>query len=372
MGKIEVKKLDLKNIVGVKDLIKYKKIKNTNKNNLKIKKNYFKGIKKHNALINNNTKKENEKKINEEEENINSNIFNRTFNNKEFIPRKKSKQISFKLNNIIDEIKKEDDNDYENKNEVKKLIRNFSSISKQSTMYKTKKKWFSSKQLNNNINKHIKLEKNNVSIRRKSYAGRAIVRSFSSNNFMNSNNTNNTNNPFGGSQFITALNPIYNQIESAKKMSDNKSNKSYFFNKIKAEKKFLTYFDIKKIYFLDKKVYKPNKEFEDKVNKLKRNNSQKFIMNFNLDTYKMTVLNLFQKHVCHQNFEIMKKNFDLINKAWKWKDNLKCHVRKKKAISTTQTEREMKYNQNKIDRENRIKNKNINNKKENKNENTPL
>ena len=93
-------------------------------------------------------------------------------------------------------------------------------------------------------------------------------------------------------------------------------------------------------------------------------------MNFNLDNYKMKVLNLFQKHICHQNFDIMKKNFDLITKAWKWKDNLKCHVRKK-PVSSTQTEREIKYNQHKIDRENRIKNRNINSNKENNNENNP-
>ena len=80
-------------------------------------------------------------------------------------------------------------------------------------------------------------------------------------------------------------------------------------------------------------------------------------MNFNLNTYKIKVLNLFQKNVSHQNFTIMKKNFDLLSKAWKWKDNLKCHTRKKRAVSTTQTEREIKYNQNKIDRENRIKNR---------------
>ena len=120
---------------------------------------------------------------------------------------------------------------------------------------------------------------------------------------------------------------------------------------------------------MDKKVYKPNEEFEKEINKLKRNNSNKFIMNFNFDSYKMTILNLFQKYVSHQSFDTMKKNFELINKAWIWKDNLKCHTRKKRANSLSQTEREMKYNQNKIDRENRIKSKNVNNNKKENEEN---
>ena len=362
MSKTEIRKLDLKNIGGIKGLINYKKIKNSNKKNNKNPKNLFR-----------------ESKIKSIENNKNDedkNNFNKTFNNKPMFKRKKTKEVSFKLNNIVDEIKKVDDNDNdnENKNEVKKLIRNFSSFSKESTMYRTKKKFPSSTQLKNNIKANITYDdkyknNNNINNRIKRSKEPKIVRSFSANNLFNKDNNINNNNIFSGSQFITALNPLLNQRNSAKIITDNnKSSKSFFFNKIKSEKKFLTYFDIKKIYFLDKKVYKPNKEFERQVNKLKRNNSTQFIMNFNLDNYKMKVLNLFQKHICHQNFDIMKKNFDLITKAWKWKDNLKCHVRKK-PVSSTQTEREIKYNQHKIDRENRIKNRNINSNKENNNEN---
>ena len=309
MSKIEIQKLDLKNILGKKKLVNYKKIEKLNKNfeNHKKKKN----IK---SLENNIDEKENHKK----EEHMK--IINKSYNKNHIFSRKNTKEVSFKLNKIVDEIKKVDDNenDNESRNEFKILVRNFSSISKESTMYKTKKKFYSSTQLKNNINCIKTQEKNNNNYK----DNKRAIRSFSANNLMNINKINSKNHDiFGGNQFITALNHLSNKRNSAKKITDNKSSKSFFFNKIKAEKKFLTYFDIKKIYFLDKKVYKPNEEFEKAVNKLKRNNSTKFIMNFNFDSYKMTVLNLFQKHVSHQTFDIMKKNFELINKAWKWKDN---------------------------------------------------
>ena len=355
---MEIKKLDLNNLVGIKNLLNYKNLKNANKNN-KINSNIFK---KNKSLKPLNIKKENEKNKNEEPQSI----LNKSFNN-HMVTRKKTKEVSFKLNNLIDEIKKDDnDNDNENQNEVKQLIRDFSSISKQSTMYKTKKKFFSSTQLKNNYNKSFE-EKNNNSKNKKSNKSaieKKFVRSFSANNLMN----NNKSNIFGDMQFITALNPLLNKRHSARKISDNKS---FFFNKIKEEKKFLTYFDIQKIYFLDKKVYKPNKEFERKISKLKKNNSNHFIMNFNLDSYKMTILNLFQKHVSHKNFDNMKKNFDLISRAWKWKDNLKFYVRKRRAVPASQTEREILYNHNKIDRENRIKRRNPNY-KDNKEDNNPV
>ena len=340
--------------------INYKKMTNANKN----KKNFIKS--KSIKSFKNNIFKEKENNKNGEDINI--------FNKKTTFSRKRTKEVSFKLNNMIEEIKKIDDNenDNESRNEYKNLVRNFSSISKESTMYKTKKKFYSSTQLKNYINNIILDEKNTKYKKLKNNKKeKRIIRSFSTNNSINNNlnKINNNNNIFGNNQFITALNPIMNKRNSAKILTDNKSSKSFFFNKIKAEKKFLTYFDIKKIYFLDKKVYKPNEEFEKEINKLKRNNSNKFIMNFNFDSYKMTILNLFQKYVSHQSFDTMKKNFELINKAWIWKDNLKCHTRKKRANSLSQTEREMKYNQNKIDRENRIKSKNVNNNKKENEEN---
>ena len=356
MSKIQIQKLDLNKTVGIKNLINYKKVKNANKGNFRSTNNNFKKSK---SIIENYSKKENEINKNEEI----SNIFNKTYNNKPFIfPRKITKEISFKLNNKIGEIKKQEDNenDKESKNEFKKLIRNISSISKETTMYKTKKKFYSSSHLDKNkLYNNISFKEKRKSKNKRNLSEKKIIRSYSANNVIDNNN-----NIFGSSQFITALNPIFNKRNLDKKTTE-KSSKSFFFNKIKAEKKFLTYFDIKKIYFLDKKVYKPNKEFENEINKLKRNNSTEFIMNFNLDTYKMTILNLFQKHICHQNYDIMKKNFELINNAWKWKDNLKCHTRKKRVVPLSQTEREILYNQNKIDRENRIKSRNPNNKQEN-------
>ena len=343
---MKLNKINLTNIVGIKELIKYKKIKSLNNKNeiaLKINKDYLKeNIKfdsnKSDNIINYN-------KANEETKN-DTKIFNRTFNNKPFLSRKNIKDASFKLNNAS-KIKEGPDDEPQ----IKKLMRNFSSNSKESTMYKTKKKFFSSSQLRNPLSPDEK-NKNYIRLnlnKKKAFSGKRIVRSFSANNIINKNNINS-----GKSAFITALNPLMNNRNAMKKLSNN-SNKSYFFNKIKSEKKFLTFFDIKKILFLDKKVYKPNKEFEKEVNKLKRNNSNEFITNFNFDVYKMTILNLFQNQVSYHNFDVMKKNFDIINKGWKWKDNLKCHVRNRKRISTSQTEREMIYNQNKIERENRIK-----------------
>lgn len=375
MSKIEIRKINLNNIVGIKNLIKYKETKNLFKNNFRtINKKYFKeskSIKSVGSII----KKENEKKKFHE----NQNFFNKTFNNKSMLQRKKTNDASFKLNKIIEgyrkkydsESNKEINNDNEGKSELKKIIKDFSSISNESTMYKTKKKFFSSTQLNNN-SKNIAYIDKYINRRRFSYyKGRKIIRSLSANNLLN-NLTQNNNNLFSGSQFITALKPLKNKRNSSKKMSDNESSKSFFFKKIKDEKKFLTYFDIKKIYFLDKKVYKPNKEFENNIIKLKKNNSSKFIINFNLDSYKMTVLNLFQKHVAQKNYEIMKKNFDLICKAWYWNDKMKCHVKKKIVEPISQTEREILYNQLKIERENRIKSRNINNNRESRSEESDI
>jgi hypothetical protein len=339
---MKLKKINLTNIVGIKELIKYKKLKNLNNKNdmaLKINKDYLKEKFKFES------NKSNNNNVNEDSKN-DIKLFNKTYNNKPFLSRKNIKEVSFKLNDVSKIIEEPDD-----ESQIQKLMRNFSSNSKDSTMYKTKKKFFSSSQLKNPLSSD---EKNRNFIRlnsnrKNSFFGRKMIRSYSANNIINKNNIG----P-GQSAFITALNPLINHRNVMKKISDN-SNKSYFYNKIKSEKKFLTFYDIKKIYFLDKKVYKPNKEFEKEVNKLKRNNSNEFITNFNFDIYKMTILNLFQNQVSYHNFDVMKKNFDVINKGWKWKDNLKCHVRNRKRISTSQTEREMIYSQNKIDRDNRIK-----------------
>ena len=343
---MKVKKIDLTNVIGIKELIKYKKLKNMNNKNdiaLKVNKDYLKEKFKFDL---NNSNNNNINKVNEDSKN-DIKLFNKTFNNKPFLSRKNIKEVSFKLNDVSKIIEQPDDEP-----QIKKLMRNFSSNSKESTMYKTKKKFFSSSQLKNPLSSDEK-NRNYIrlnSSRKNSLYGRKLIRSFSANNLIDKNIIGS-----GQSAFITAVNnPLINHRNELKKRSEN-SNKSYFFNKIKSEKKFLTFYDIRKIYFLDKKVYKPNKEFEKEVNKLKRNNSNEFITNFNFDIYKMTILNLFQNQVSYHNFDIMKKNFDVINKGWKWKDNLKCHVRNRKRISTSQTEREMIYSQNKIDRENRIK-----------------
>ena len=235
----------------------------------------------------------------------------------------------------------------------KKIPRNLSSItlSKDSTLYKTK---------NNFLNTlHQSLKHNNKSVispKRNSFYpknGRSL--SANSINFNPNNNPKNRNSmskTIGNGGFITALGPDIDK--KGDKTIDN--NRSYFVRKIANEKKFLSYFDIQRIYLLDKKVYKPNIAFERKVYELKNNNSDEFIMNFNFDNYKIKILRLFQRHVSSPNFEILKKNFDLIKKVWMWKDTAKCH-RKKVKIPQSETERELEYNRLKLEREQRIKEK---------------
>ena len=221
MSKIQIQKLDLNKTVGIKNLINYKKVKNSNKRNFRSTNNNFKKSK---SIIENYSKKENEINKNEEI----SNIFNKTYNNKPFIfPRKTSKEVSFKLKNKIEEIKKKDDNenDKESKNEFKKLIRNITSISKETTMYRTKKRFYSSSQLDRKkFYTNISFKENKEKRKNKrTYSEKKIKRSYSANNVIDYNN-----NIFGGSQFITALNPIFNQRHLDKKATE-KSSKSFFF-----------------------------------------------------------------------------------------------------------------------------------------------
>jgi hypothetical protein len=131
---MKLKKIDLTNVVGIKELIKYKKIKNLNNKNdvaLKVNKEYLKEKFKfdsNNSNNNNNINKENE------DSKYELKLFNKTFNNKPFISRKNIKNISFKLNDVS-KIEEEPDEE----SQIQKLMRNFSSNSKESTMYKTKK-----------------------------------------------------------------------------------------------------------------------------------------------------------------------------------------------------------------------------------------
>ena len=53
-----------------------------------------------------------------------------------------------------------------------------------------------------------------------------------------------------------------------------------------------------------------------------------------------------------KNYEIMKKNFEIINRGWKQKEGLKKrHNRRLIKSATSATERELKYNQEKLERE---------------------
>ena len=51
----------------------------------------------------------------------------------------------------------------------------------------------------------------------------------------------------------------------------------------------------------------------------------------------------------------MKKNFENINKGWRLRDNARKRRRKIIRNPTSETERELKYNQLKMEREKRIK-----------------
>ena len=326
------------------------------KNTFRINKHYFGGSNEDNKIIGN-------RQDLKEEEKSDINIFNKTYNNKHMFSRIAQIDNFNKLNNhkAIGEINK--------RNVEKKLPRSMSSnsLSKDSTLYKTKNRFLTSV-------KYDKFKKKNQTIalnpKRNSFNPRN-GRSFSANN-ININSINSftkadevlNNQNLGNGEFITALDPMIEQNQVVFNQSNKRSNnRSYFIRKLNDEKKFLSYFDIQRILFLDRKIYKPDKEFEKKVYDLKNNNSKEFIKNFNFDKYKILILRLFQNQVSSQNFTKMKKNFEDISKGWRLRDNSRKRRRKLEKIPTTETERELKYNQHIKEREKRIQEKFGNKKK---------
>ena len=232
------------------------------------------------------------------------------------------KENLIKINNV------KTGNDFHKKLSAKNLPRTFSSnnFSKDSTLYKTKNRLLSSLKFD-----RFKKNKNKSMI-----LSRKKRSTFYPKNFKTLS--------------LSAKN-IFN------KSSDKVDNRSYFMRKLGGEKKYLSYFDIQRILFLEKKVYKPDIEFEKKIYDLKNNNTDEFISNFNLDNYEQTILLLFQKHVSIKNYEIMKRNFEAINKAWKQRSRSTTRLRRITKIPTSATEREMKYNQLKKERAERIREK---------------
>ena len=347
MKKINVRQLNIKRIASSKIPNNFYKKGILLNNNLKLNKNYF-------HEPNKNKNNGSKKNLNEEEKS-DINIFNKTFSNKTMLSRLKPKDNLYKINDRKSSVKF-------NKIPLdKKLPRNISSnsISKDSTLYRTKNRLLSSVKLENFKNKNQTLA---ISPKRSSFCPKN-ARSFSASaiNILSKNNLKKqnemlSNKTLGNGGFITALDPIVGENQVAFNQSHDKSdNRSYFMRKLKDEKRFLSYFDIQRILYLDRKVYKPDMEFERKIYQLKNDNSDEVIMNFNFDKYKLTILRLFQRQVSSQNLEIMKKNFENINKGWRLRDNARKRRRKIVRNPTSETERELKYNQLKIEREKRIK-----------------
>ena len=352
MQKINIRHLDIKRNYSSKTPNYFNKKNIVNKHPLRINKNYF--------GESNKEIKKNKIKNKSEEEKSDINIFNKTYNNKPMFRRITPKDNLYINNNrkSIPENQKIIDS--------KKLPRNMSthSLSKDSTLYKTKNRFLSSAILERYKNKNQTM----VSPKKSTFYHKN-GRSFSALNINNKNSYNNLeakkSRTLGSGGFITALDPIIGQNQVGfNKSNDRSDNRSYFIRKINEEKKFLSYFDIQRILFLDRKVYKPDKEFEKKIYDLKNNNSDEFIMNFNFDKYKITILRLFQNHVSSKNYEIMKKYFENINKGWRWKNNSRKLRRRivKKDLSF-ETDRELRYNQMKFERQNKIREKYSKNKK---------
>ena len=341
-----------KNISNKTPICIYNKF-NFNHDPLRMNQNYLKES--------NNKKIKEIKKVFKEEEKTDINTFNKTYNNKPMYYKIRKKENSYNLNN------RRTTEDFHKINNDKKLPRNISShsISKGSTLYKTKNRLLNSIRPDNQNNRTVAVSpKRSILYPKKGRALSAATININKLNLKNKNSLKKNsetriNRTLGNGGFITALDPVVGQNQlSFIKTNNNSNNRSYFLRRLKSEKKFLSYFDIQRILFLDRKVYKPDKEFEKKIYELKNNNSDEFIMNFNFDEYKFLILRLFQRQVSSKNYEIMKKNFEIINRGWKQKEGLKKrHNRRLIKSATSATERELKYNQEKLEREKRIREK---------------
>ena len=340
-----------KNISNKTPICIYNKF-NFNHDPLRMNQNYLKES--------NNKKIKEIKKVFKEEEKTDVNSFNKTYNNKPMYYKIRKKENSYNLNN------RRTTEDFHKINNDKKLPRNISShsISKGSTLYKTKNRLLNSIRPDNQNNRTIAVSPKRTILYPKK--GRALSAANININKLNLKNKNSykknsetrINRTLGNGGFITALDPVVGQNQlSFIKTNNNSNNRSYFLRRLKSEKKFLSYFDIQRILFLDRKVYKPDKEFEKKIYELKNNNSDEFITNFKLDDYKVTILRLFKNKVSDKNYDILKKNFDIIQNIWSFKNTSKHRRTKITKYETTETEREQIYNKQKSERAKRIKEK---------------
>lgn len=347
---MNLNRLNIKRISSGIMTNKYNKSGLSSKNPLRINKNYFRDS-------SNNKIKEIKEDFNEEEKN-DVNTFNKTYNKKPMFQHLKQKDSSININN-----RRTSQNFYNNIGD-KKLPRNISShnISKDSTLYKTKNRLLSSVRLENynNRNRTVAISPKRNSLNPKN--GRAFSASMININNKNSlkrkSDMNGINKTLGSGGFITALEPILAENNKDTNKSNGMSdNRSYFLRRIRSEKRFLTYFDIQRILFLERKVYKTDKAFEKKIYLLKKNNSDEFITNFNFDKYKIAILRLFQNKVSPQNYDIMKKYFDMINRGWGYKNVSRSRKKKRTRKIDSEVDREIKYNQEKFEKERRLKEK---------------
>ena len=349
MDKLGIRPLNIKRITSSQTPNRfYKKDFIKSRSQLKINKNYFRET---------NNKKINEKRksANEEEKSY-INIFNKTYNNKPIMQRSKQDELQNKINSLQTMSK------FVKSLDKKIIRRDTSTLSKNTTFYKTKNRFINSiKQDNaNNFRKTLAVSpKRHSSIIKKGRSLSAVMLNINNKNNLKKNNDDKFGNKtLGKGGFITALEPEEKRNHSALNNASMKTDeRSYFIRKLKGIKKYLSYFDIQRILFFDKHVYKPDIQFEKKIYELKHNNSDEFIKNFDLNDYKVTILRLFQKKVSPGNYDILQKNFEIINKIWSYRNTSKHRFTKITKNEVTETEREQEYNQKKIERQQRIKEK---------------
>ena len=349
MDKSNIKLLNIKRIASSQTSNRfYKKNLIKSRSQLKINKNYFRGSK--NKKINEN------RKTGKEEEKSYIKLFNKTYNNKSIMQRSKREELSNKINSQQTMSK------FVKTLDKKFLRRDTSTLSKNTTFYKTKNRFLNSFKHDNanNFRKTLAISpKRNSSILKKGRALSAVMLNINNKNNLKKNKDDKFGNKIlGKGGFITALEPEEKKNQSAlNSISMGTNERNYFIRKLKGIKKYLSYFDIQRILFFDKHVYKPDLQFEKKIYELKHNNSDEFIKNFDFNDYKVTILRLFQKKVSPGNYDILKNNFEIINKIWNWRNTSKHRFTKVIKNEVTETEREQEFNQQKIERQQRIKEK---------------
>ena len=256
MDKLGIRPLNIKRITSSQTPNRfYKKDFIKSRSQLKINKNYFRET---------NNKKINEKRksANEEEKSY-INIFNKTYNNKP-MQRSKQDELQNKINSLQTMSK------FVKSLDKKIIRRDTSTLSKNTTFYKTKNRFINSIKHDNanNFRKTLAVSpKRHSSILKKGRSLSAVMLNINNKNNLKKNNDDKFGNKtLGKGGFITALEPEEKKNHSALNNASMKTDeRSYFIRKLKGIKKYLSYFDIQRILFFDKHVYKPDIQFEKKI-----------------------------------------------------------------------------------------------------------